>query len=186
MTMENDIERVLFSEDQIQARIKELAAQINQDYADSKELVVVSVLTGGMMFTIDLFKRITLYASLDCVDLSSYSGATTTSSGTVEVLQDLKHPIAGTDVLVVEDIVDTGRTLKKLMEVLDARGANSIRVCTLFDKPERRVVDVKADYVGLDVPNEFLVGYGLDYDNLYRNLPYVGALKPSIYQGSGD
>lgn len=182
MSMENDIERVLYSEEDIQKLVNKLADQINHDYADTDELVVVSVLTGAMMFTTDLFKRIKVMASLDSVDLSSYAGATTESTGTVELVQDLTNSIEGKDVLVVEDIVDTGRTLAKLVDVLKGRGAKSLKICTLFDKPDRRVVDVKADYVGQIVPNEFIVGYGLDYNFLYRNLPYVGVLKPAVYR----
>ncbi|WP_054653394.1 hypoxanthine phosphoribosyltransferase [Limosilactobacillus equigenerosi] len=180
--MENDIERVLYSEADIQKLVNKLADQINHDYADTDELVVVSVLTGAMMFTTDLFKRIKVMASLDSVDLSSYAGATTESTGTVELIQDLTNSIEGKDVLVVEDIVDTGRTLAKLVDVLKDRGAKSLKICTLFDKPDRRVADVKADYVGQIVPNEFIVGYGLDYNFLYRNLPYVGVLKPEVYR----
>ncbi|KRL94635.1 hypoxanthine phosphoribosyltransferase [Limosilactobacillus equigenerosi DSM 18793 = JCM 14505] len=182
MSMENDIERVLYSEADIQKLVNKLADQINHDYADTDELVVVSVLTGAMMFTTDLFKRIKVMASLDSVDLSSYAGATTESTGTVELIQDLTNSIEGKDVLVVEDIVDTGRTLAKLVDVLKDRGAKSLKICTLFDKPDRRVADVKADYVGQIVPNEFIVGYGLDYNFLYRNLPYVGVLKPEVYR----
>lgn len=182
--MNNDIERVLFSEAQIQARVQELAHQITHDYQGQK-LMVISVLTGAVLFTVDLFKKLDLYAELDFVDLSSYHGSTA-SSGQVELLHDLKHPIANKHVLIVEDIVDTGRTLQFLMNLLKDRGANDIKVCSFFDKPEGREVDVKADYVGFKVPNEFLVGYGLDYQNFYRNLPYVGVLRPAVYQLTGD
>lgn len=182
--MNNDIERVLFSEEQIQERVQELATQITHDY-QGKRLMVISVLTGAVLFTVDLFKKLNLYAELDFVDLSSYHGGTA-SSGHVELLHDLKHPIENKEVLIVEDIVDTGRTLKFLMGMLKGRGANSIKVCSFFDKPAGREVDVTTDYVGFDVPNEFLVGYGLDYQNFYRNLPYVGVLKPAVYQLTGD
>lgn len=179
--MNNDIERVIFDEQQINARVQELADQLNHDYAGKKDVVVVSVLTGAIMFTTDLFKKLNLYAHIDFVDISSYQGGTS-STGTVKLLHDLKNDIANKDVIVCEDIIDTGRTLKFLIDLLHGRGANSIKICSIFDKPEGRVVDVHADYVGFDVPNEFLVGYGLDYQGLYRNLPYIGVLKPSVYQ----
>lgn len=179
--MNNDIERVIFNEQQINTRVQELADQLNHDYAGKKDVVVVAVLTGAIMFTTDLFKKLNLYAHIDFVDVSSYQGGTS-STGTVKLLHDLKNDIAGKDVIVCEDIVDTGRTLKFLVDLLHGRGANSIKICSIFDKPEGRIVDVHADYVGFDVPNEFLVGYGLDYEGLYRNLPYIGVLKPSVYQ----
>lgn len=182
--MNNDIERILFDEEQIQTRVAELAAQITNDY-QGKRPVIVSVLTGAVLFTVDLIKKIDLYAEMDFVDVSSYYGGTA-SSGTVKLLHDLKHLIAGKDVIIVEDIVDTGRTLRFLMELLEGRGATSIKVCTFFDKPAGREVEVATDYVGFDVPHEFLVGYGLDYENYYRNLPYVGVLKPEVYQKNDD
>ena len=182
--MNNDIERVLFDEEQIQTRVAELAAQITKDY-QGKRPVIVSVLTGAILFTVDLIRKIGLYAEMDFVDISSYYGGTS-SSGSVKLLHDLKHSIEGKDVIIVEDIVDTGRTLKFLMDLLQGRGATSIKVCSFFDKPEGREVEVTTDYVGFDVPNEFLVGYGLDYKNYYRNLPYVGVLKPCVYQKNDD
>lgn len=178
--MNNDIERVIYSASAIQKREKELAAQLSDEYRGKKP-VIVSVLTGAILFTVDVFDKMDIFAQLDFIDVSSYGGGTQ-SSGHVKLVHDLKNDIKGRDVLVMEDIVDTGRTLKFLVDLLKDRGANSIKVCSMLDKPEGRVVDVKADYVGFNVPNEFLVGYGLDYDGYYRNLPYVGVLKPSVYQ----
>ena len=177
--MNNDIERVIYSAAAIQKRESELAQQLSDEYRDKKPLIV-SVLTGAVLFTVDLFDKMDIYAQLDFIDVSSYGGGTQ-SSGHVKLLHDLKHDIKGRNVLVVEDIVDTGRTLKFLIDLLKDRDAKSIKVCSMLDKPEGRVVDVKADYVGFNVPNEILVGYGLDYKGFYRNLPYVGVLKPSVY-----
>lgn len=176
--MNNDIQSVLYSEQQIDEMEDKLAARLNRDYAGLKP-VVVSVLTGAIFFTTDMMKKMKCKATLDFIDVSSYEG--TESSGKITLEHDLKHSIKGKDVLVMEDIVDTGRTLKYLIDVLNQRGAKSVKVCAMMDKPEGRKVDVKADYAGFEVPNEFLVGYGLDYDGLYRNLPYVGILKPSVY-----
>lgn len=183
--MNNDIERVIYDQQEIDQRVGELAKQLNHDYAGKRDVVVVAVLTGAIMFTMDLYKRLDLYAHIDFVDVSSYQGGTS-STGSVKLLHDLKNDIKGKDVIVCEDIVDTGRTLKFLIDLLKDRGANSIKICSIFDKPAGRVVDVQADYVGFDVPNEFLVGYGLDYQGLYRNLPYIGVLKPSVYQKKHD
>ena len=183
--MNNDIERVIYDQQEIDQRVSELAEQLNHDYAGKRDVVVVAVLTGAIMFTMDLYKRLDLYAHIDFVDVSSYQGGTS-STGSVKLLHDLKNDIKGKDVIVCEDIVDTGRTLKFLIDLLKDRGANSIKICSIFDKPAGRVVAVQADYVGFDVPNEFLVGYGLDYQGLYRNLPYIGVLKPSVYQKKHD
>ena len=183
--MNNDIERVIYDQQEIDQRVSELAEQLNHDYAGKRDVVVVAVLTGAIMFTMDLYKRPDLYAHIDFVDVSSYQGGTS-STGSVKLLHDLKNDIKGKDVIVCEDIVDTGRTLKFLIDLQKVRGANSIKICSIFDKPAGRVVDVQADYVGFDVPNEFLVGYGLDYQGLYRNLPYIGVLKPSVYQKKHD
>lgn len=177
--MNNDIERVLYSTEEINAAEDRLSKQINADYADKKPLVV-SVLTGAAPFSVDMFKKMTCYAQLDFIDVSSYYGGTE-STGTIKLIHDLKADLEGQDVLIIEDIVDTGRTLRYLVDLLGERGANSVKVCTLLDKPEGRKVEIEADYVGFVVPNEFLVGYGLDYQGYYRNLPYVGILKPSVY-----
>lgn len=177
--MNNDIERVLYSEADIAAAEDRLAEQLNADYADKKPLVV-SVLTGAALFSVDMFKRMTCYAQLDFIDVSSYYGGTE-STGKIKLIRDIKTDLTGRDVLVMEDIVDTGRTLRYLVDLLKERGANSVKVCTMLDKPEGRKVEIDADYVGFIVPNEFLVGYGLDYEGYYRNLPYVGILKPAVY-----
>lgn len=183
--MNNDIQEVIFNEQQIKSRVNALADQLNHDYAGKRDVVLVAVLTGAIMFATDLYKKLDLYAHMDFVDVSSYQGGTS-STGSVKLLHDLKNDIQGKDVIICEDIVDTGRTLKFLNDLFEDRGANSIKICSMFDKPEGRVVDVHADYVGLDVPNKFLVGYGLDYDGLYRNLPYIGVLKQKVYDQSSD
>ncbi len=177
--MNNDIERVIYSQEDIAKRETELAQQICEDYRDKKP-IIVSVLTGAILFSIDMLEKMDIYAQMDFVDVSSYQGGTG-STGHVTLLHDLKNEIKDRHVLIMEDIVDTGRTLKFLMDLLADRGAKSIKVCSLLDKPEGRIVDVHADYVGFNVPNEFLVGYGLDYQGFYRNLPYVGVLKPEVY-----
>lgn len=178
--MNNDIERVLYSREMIVNRMNELAAQLSTDYQDKRPLVI-SVLTGAVLFTVDMIERMDIKLQLDFIDVSSYYGGTH-STGEVKLVQDLNSEVKGRHVLIMEDIVDTGRTLKFLVDLLKERGAASIKVCSLLDKPEGRKVDIRADYVGFNVPNEFLVGYGLDYKGFYRNLPYVGILKPAIYE----
>lgn len=177
--MNNDIERVIYSQADIAKRETELAKQICADYRD-KRPIIVSVLTGAILFSIDMLEKMDIYAQMDFVDISSFEGGVE-STGKIKLIHDLKNSIKGRNVLVMEDIVDSGRTLKFLMELLADRGAESIKVCSLLDKPEGRMVDIHADYVGFNVPNEFLVGYGLDYRGYYRNLPYVGVLKPEVY-----
>ena len=176
--MNNDIKSVLYSEKQLDQAEDKLAAKLTKDY-DGRQPVIVSVLTGAVFFTTDMMKKLDFKATLDFIDVSSYDG--TESSGQVKLEHDLKHSVKGKDVLVMEDIIDTGRTLQYLLEFLRGRGAKSVKVCAMLDKPAGRKVDVAADYAGLNVPNEFLVGYGLDYNGLYRNLPYIGILKPSVY-----
>ena len=178
--MNNDIERVLYSKDDINRRMDELANQLTAEYKDQRPLIV-SVMTGAVLFTVDMIKRMDIMAKLDFIDVSSYYGGTL-STGKVKLVQDLKSDVRGRSILIMEDIVDTGHTLKYLIDLLKERGAKSVKVCTLLDKPEGRQVEVKADYVGFNVPNEFLVGYGLDYQGYYRNLPYVGILKPAVYE----
>lgn len=177
--MENDILRVLYSKDDIQAITKRLAAQIKVDYA-GKNPLVVCILKGAIMFMTDLVREVDDYLEIDFMDVSSY-GNETVSSGEVKIIKDLDVSVANRDVLIVEDIVDTGRTLHYLIEIFKTRQARSVKICTLMDKPERRIADVHADYVGTEVPNEFVVGYGLDYAERYRNLPYIGILKPEVY-----
>lgn len=165
----------LFSEEAIDARIRELGAQISRDYA-GKELHLICVLKGSSFFTCELAKRITVPVYLDFMSVSSY-GSETTSSGVVKIVKDLDSPLKGKDVIVVEDIVDTGHTLSYLMGMLKGREPASLRLCTLLDKPERRVAEVFVDYIGFTIPDKFIVGYGLDYDQKYRNLPYIGVVE---------
>ena len=178
--LQQDIQRTLFSQEEIDRRLDELAAEINRDYA-GKEPMLISVLRGSFVFMADLTRKITLPCTVDFMAVSSY-GKGTTSSGQVQITKDLSDGIEGKDILVVEDILDSGNTLSYLMKLLQARHPASIRLCTLLDKPERRVVPVQADYVGFTIPDEFVVGYGLDYAEKYRNLPYIGVLKPSVYE----
>lgn len=163
---------VLLSEEEVDARIKELGELISRDYA-GKTVHLVCVLKGGSYFMCELSKRITVPVSLDFMSVSSYGGDTK-SSGVVRIVKDLDEPIKDKHVIVIEDIVDSGRTLSYLLEMLHARGPASMALCTLLDKPSRRVVDVKVDYTGFKIPDEFVVGYGLDYDQQFRNLPYIG------------
>lgn len=165
----------LFSEEAIDARIRELGAQISRDYA-GKELHLICVLKASSFFTCELAKRITVPVYLDFMSVSSY-GSETTSSGVVKIVKDLDSPLKGKDVIVVEDIVDTGHTLSYLMGMLKGREPASLRLCTLLDKPERRVAEVFVDYIGFTIPDKFIVGYGLDYDQKYRNLPYIGTVE---------
>lgn len=166
---------VMLSEEEVDRRISEIGAQITKDY-EGKSVHLVCVLKGGSFFMCELAKRIGVPVSLDFMSVSSY-GKDTKSSGVVKIVKDLDESIKGKDVLVVEDIVDSGRTLSYLMDMLAAREPASLKLCTLLDKPDRRVVDVNVDYTGFKVPDEFVVGYGLDYDQLYRNLPYIGIVK---------
>ncbi len=166
---------VLISEEELTDRIKEVAEQINKDYA-GKEIHLICILKGGVYFMTELSKYITVPVTLDFMKISSY-GSGTKSSGIVKIDMDLSEPIEGEDVLVTEDIIDSGRTLSYLMEVLETRKPKSLRLCTMLDKPERRVVDVKVDYTCFNIPDKFIVGYGLDYDQNYRNLPFIGVPK---------
>lgn len=167
--------REYLAEDVVDAKICEIGAKISEDYA-GKQVHLVSVLKGGAFFTCELAKRITVPVSIDFMSVSSY-GKDTKSSGVVKIVKDLDESIKGKDVIVVEDIVDSGRTLSYLLAMLQDRGPKSLRLCTLLDKPDRRVVDVKVDYTGFRIPDEFVVGYGLDYDQKYRNLPYIGIVE---------
>lgn len=179
--MKNDIQQVLITEEEIAAKVAELGRQISEDYKD-KNLMMVSVLKGSIVFMADLMRSVTVHANIDFMSVSSY-GTGVKSSGVVKILKDLDNPVEGYDLLVVEDILDSGMTLSYLRELLSDRKAKSIRIATLLDKPERRKVDLRPDYVGFTVPDEFVVGYGLDYAEKYRNLPFVGILKPEIYSG---
>lgn len=167
--------RVLLSEEEVDRRIQEIGEQISKDYAGRK-VHLVCVLKGGSFFMCELAKRIKIPVSLDFMSVSSY-GSDTKSSGVVKIVKDLDESLKDKDVIVVEDIVDSGRTLSYLLEMLQDRGPASLRLCTLLDKPDRRVIDVNVDYTGFQIPDEFVVGYGLDYDQMYRNLPYIGVVE---------
>lgn len=167
--------RVMLNEEDVDKRIKELGEQISKDY-EGRSIHLICILKGGVFFMCELAKRITVPVSMDFMAVSSYGGGTA-SSGSVKIIKDLDESIEGKDVLIVEDIIDSGRTLSHLIELLGQRKPNSIRLCTLLDKPDRRVVDVKVEYVGYSIPDEFVVGYGLDYDQKYRNLPYIGVVE---------
>ena len=166
---------VMISEEEVNRRIRELGEQISRDYA-GRQIQLICVLRGGSFFVCELAKRITVPVSLDFMSVSSYGGDTK-SSGVVKIVKDLDDSIRDKEVLVVEDIIDSGRTLSYLMAMLQDRGPKSLHLCTLLDKPDRRVVDVDVDYTGFRIPDEFVVGYGLDYDQKYRNLPYIGVVK---------
>jgi len=167
--------RVMFTEEEVDKRIRELGEQISKDYA-GKTVHMICVLKGGSFYMTELAKRITVPVTLDFMSASSY-GSSTKSSGVVKIVKDLDEPLKDKDVLIVEDIVDSGRTLSYLMKMLGDRGPASIKLTTLLDKPDRRVTDVKVDYTGFEIPDEFVVGYGLDYDQKYRNLPYIGVVE---------
>ena len=179
--MENDIREILFTEEEIRQIVQDMGAKISRDY-EGKNLLMVSVLKGSVVFMADLMRAVTVPCRIDFMSVSSY-GSGVKTSGVVKIIKDLDIPLSGYDVLIVEDILDSGMTLSYLLEILKSRGPRSIRLCTLFDKPDRRKADVTADYNGAVVPDEFVVGYGLDYDEKYRNLPYLGILKPEVYGG---
>ena len=166
---------VMLSEEEVDRSIQEIGEQISKDNA-AKQVHLVCVLKGGSFFLCELAKRITVPVSLDFMSVSSYGGDTK-SSGVIKIVKDLDEPLRDKNVIVVEDIVDSGRTLSYLLDMLKARGPKSMALCTLLDKPDRRVIDVKVDYTGFQIPDEFVVGYGLDYDQRYRNLPYIGVVK---------
>ncbi len=178
--MRDDIDHVLISEEDLHKRIQELGEQISADYKGKCPLLV-SVLRGSFIFMADLTRHIQPFCQVDFMAVSSY-GAGTVSSGQVNIVKDLTDSIEGKDIIVIEDILDSGNTLSYLFQLLKARNPASLRLCTLLDKPSRRTKPIQADYVGFTVPDEFVVGYGLDYDELYRNLPYIGVLKPQVYQ----
>lgn len=179
--MMEDIQEVLFTERQIAVMVERVGQEISRDYK-GKDLLLVSVLKGSVVFMADLMRSITIPARIDFMATSSY-GSGTTSSGVVKIIKDLDIELSGYDIVLVEDILDSGKTLSYLMELLMSRNPKSLRICTLFDKPERRQADVEPTYVGSRIPDAFIVGYGLDYDEAYRNLPFVGILKPSVYGG---
>jgi len=178
--MKKDIKEVLFSEEKIMDTVKEIAKKISKDY-EGKDLLVVGVLKGSVLFTSDLIKNITIPCEIDFMAVSSYGNSSETS-GVVRILKDLDHSIEGKDLLIVEDIVDSGVTLNYLLEYLKTRKAKSVEIATLLTKPSRRKVELEVKYSGLEVPDEFLVGYGLDFAEKYRNLPYIGILKEEVYK----
>ncbi len=177
---EDILEKVLFSKEQLAKRIKELAEQLDKDYA-GKTPLMVAILKGSVMFFTDLIREMTLPLEIDFMSISSY-GSGVKSSGGVKMIKDLDNKIEGKDVIIVEDIVDSGYTMKYLTHLLEARNPSSIKICALLDKPSRRETDVAVDYKGFEVGNEFVVGYGLDYAARYRNIPFIGILKRSVYE----
>ncbi|MFC4600593.1 hypoxanthine phosphoribosyltransferase [Cohnella hongkongensis] len=177
--MQNDIQEVLYTQEMIQQKVQELGAAISRDY-EGRNPLVICVLKGAFIFMADLSKNISIPIELDFMAVSSY-GNSTRSSGEVKIIKDLDASVEGRDVLIVEDIIDSGLTLSYLIDVLERRNALSVNVVALFDKPGRRTADLNADYTGFTIPDAFVVGYGLDYAEKYRNLPYVGVLKPEIY-----
>lgn len=177
--MHEDIKSIVLSEEDIQTICKDLGQQLTKDYQD-KPLVCVGILKGSVMVMADLIKRIDTHLSIDFMDVSSYHGGTE-STGEVQIIKDLGSSIENKDVLIIEDILETGTTLKSITELLESRKVNSLEIVTLLDKPNRRKADIEAKYVGKKIPDEFVVGYGLDYGEHYRNLPYIGTLKPEVY-----
>lgn len=178
--MNRDIDHILVSQQQLQDKISELGAQISRDY-DGHELLLVSILKGSVVFMADLMRAITIPCAIDFMVVSSYGGSNTTTTGLVKIVKDLDQDLSGKDVLIVEDILDTGVTLSHLMPMLQMRNPRSVKICSILSKPSRRKANIEPDYMGFEVPDEFVVGYGLDYDEKYRNLPYVGVLKPEVY-----
>ena len=178
--LEKDILKVVVTQEELQEAIKRLGAVLTEEYRD-KDVLVIGILRGAAMFMADIIREMDCYLEMDFMDVSSYHGGSQ-SSGEVKIIKDLDSAVEGRHLLIVEDIIDTGRTLKYIVELLKHRKAASVKVCSLIDKPDARVIkDITADYVGIEVPNEFLVGYGLDYQQKYRNLPYIGVLKPEVY-----
>lgn len=176
--MNNDIESILYTQEDLNNRMDEMAAELNEKYRD-EEPIVIPVLNGAMIFASDMIKRLEFKLTIDPIKASSYAGSK--STGKVKITQDIKSEVSNRPVIFMEDIIDTGRTLQALSQIMKERGAKSVEVVAMLDKPETRIVDFHADYYGFKVPNEFLVGYGLDYNGLYRNLPYIGILKHKVY-----
>ncbi len=179
--MKNEIKQVMITEEEIQSTAKALAERIDADYA-GEELLLVGLLKGSLPFMADLLKNIKSKCKIDFMCVSSYHGGTV-SSGRVNILKDLSQPIDDMNVIIVEDIIDSGNTLHFITKYFAAKNAKSVRICTLLNKPSRREVEIDVDYIGFEIPDEFVVGYGLDYDEYYRNLPYIGVLKPEVYAG---
>jgi hypoxanthine phosphoribosyltransferase len=183
--LHGDIAEILLTEEQISTRVAELGSRISADY-QGRTLTLVSVLKGSLPFMADLMRAIDLPLRIDLMEVSSYGGATTESSGLVRILKDLSASIAGEDVLIVEDIIDTGLTLNYLIRYLRGKNPATLRICTLLDKPARRLVEIPVDYIGFQIPDQFVIGYGLDYGEVYRNLRYVGVLKPEVYGAAAE
>ena len=182
--LDKDIAKILISREQLQRRIQELSDEISRDHA-GKDLMLVCILKGAFIFLSDISRAIRRPHAVEFMAISSYGGTRVESSGVVRIMMDLNVSIENKNVLIVEDIIDTGRTLTYITENLGTRNPASLQICTLLNKPSRREVPVKLDYVGFDIPNEFVVGYGLDYNEIYRNLPFIGVLKPEMYQHAG-
>jgi hypoxanthine phosphoribosyltransferase len=182
-SLTTDVGEVLLTEAAIQETVSKLGARISADYA-GRELTLVSVLKGSLPFMADLMRAITIPVRIDLMEVSSYGGSATESSGLVRIIKDLSSSIDGQDVLLVEDIIDTGLTLNYLLRYLRGKNPSSLKICTLLDKPARRLVDIAVDYTGFTIPDQFVVGYGLDYGELYRNLRFVGVLRPEVYAGA--
>ena len=182
--LNEDVKEILISEEELDATVSRLAKEISRDYAGpNKKLVLLCILKGSIVFMGDLMKKLTVPVEIDCMRVSSY-GASTKSSGNINIMLDfVRSDIGECDILIVEDIIDSGRTLSYLVGYLEHKGARSVKTCTLLDKPSRRAVEFVPDYVGLEIPDEFVIGYGLDYAEKYRALPYVGILKPEVYGG---
>src|SRR5512143_3047027 len=183
-SLDGDVAKVLLTEGEIAAKVRELGARISADYA-GRRLTRVSVLNGSLPFMADLMRAIHIPVRIDMMEVISYGGATTESSGLVRILKDLSASIVEEDVLIVEDIIDTGLTLNYLIRYLRGKAPASLRICTLLDKPARRLVEIPVDYIGFTIPDQFVVGYGLDYGEIYRNLRFVGVLKPEVYSSAG-
>ena len=183
--LHDDIAQVLLTEEQIASRVAELGARITADY-EGRAVTLVSVHTCSLPFMAVLMRAIDLPLRIDLMEVSSYGGASTESSGLVRILKDLSASIAGEDVLIVEDIIDTGLTLNYLIRYLRGKNPKTLRICTLLDKPARRLVEIPVDYIGFEIPDQFVIGYGLDYGEVYRNLRFVGVLKPDVYGAAGE
>src|SRR5687767_5552848 len=179
--LKRDIGQVLITEEEIRSKVRELGAAISADYAGAS-VTLVSVLKGSLPFMADLMRAIEIPVQVDLMEVSSYGGASTETSGLVRILKDLSSPIAGKDVLIVEDIIDTGLTLNYLLRYLRGKNPRSLRICALLDKPARRLVEIPIDYRGFTIPDEFVIGYGLDFNEYYRNLPYIGVLRRELYE----
>jgi hypoxanthine phosphoribosyltransferase len=181
--LQNDIKEILITEEEIAAKCKEIGEQLTKEY-EGRFPLAIGVLKGALPFMSDVLRQVHTHLEMDFMDVSSYGGTNMVSSGEVKIVKDLNTKVEGRDLLIIEDIIDSGNTLKYLVDLFKYRKANSVKIVTLLDKPSGRTADIVADWVGFEVPNEFVVGYGLDYDEKYRNLPYIGVLKPKIYGGT--